>query len=80
MNDASTIGSDHPPPNSDLTFSGHDDIPAALTADTSSPLQVEKRAQRDQKAAMLDHLIRDIDIVIYAQISVLYYMEYVSRR
>ena len=41
------------------------------------PLQQKRRAQRDRKAAFLDHLIRNIDIVIYCQLSILYYMEYV---
>jgi hypothetical protein len=35
----------------------------------------KRHLQQDRKATYLDHLIRNIDIMIYCQLSVLYYME-----
>lgn len=37
--------------------------------------QHKTRLLQDRKATCLDHLIRNIDIMIYCQLSVLYYME-----
>ena len=75
MNDASTSGSDHPSVSQSSPSLGNDEAPADATGDHTQDREKEKRAQRDQVAAMLDHLIRNIDILIYAQLSVLYYME-----
>ncbi len=73
MNDASS-SSDHPR----LDLDSRDDFESAALAVTNAGiLQRNKQVQRDQKAAFLDHLIRNVDIMIYAQLSVLYYMEYV---
>ena len=36
-----------------------------------------KQAQRQLKIKFFDHLIRDVDIMIYCELSILYYMEYV---
>jgi len=76
MNDASpSTSSDQPPvPNSDESNAS----PEAIASGNRDPLQEKKRIQRDQKAAFLDHLIRNIDILIYCQLSILYYMEYSS--
>lgn len=75
MNDASS-SSDNPRLDHDL----RDDIPSvAPQSDDADIAKRRKRVQQDQKAAFLDHLIRNIDVVIYAQLSVLYYMEYVSQ-
>ena len=46
-----------------------------IAAENAEILQHKRRIQRDQKASFLDHLIRNIDIVIYCQLSILYYME-----
>lgn len=35
----------------------------------------KRHLQQERKATSLDHLIRNIDIMIYCQLSVLYYME-----
>lgn len=77
MNDAFSTTSDHPPPDLDQGPSNAEESSAAAPNDAGS-VQQKERAQRDHKAIMLDHLIRNVDIMIYAQLSVLYYMEYVS--
>ena len=72
MNDAPST-SDHVTndgPSNDSTI-----VSAAETGSDGDPLQQKRRAQRDRKAAFLDHLIRNIDIMIYCQLSILYYME-----
>ena len=72
MNDASST-SDHrndQSPSNDPTTSS-----AAETNSDGGALQQKRRAQRDRKAAFLDHLIRNIDIMIYCQLSILYYLE-----
>jgi len=75
MNDASS-SSDHP--RLDLDSQDELESAAAPTSDDDAGIaQQRKRAQQEQKAAFLDHLIRNVDIMIYAQLSVLYYMEYV---
>ena len=80
MNDASSAGSVYPSTSHETTTSNNGDAPAAAAAaaDNAEPSQERKRAQRDQQATMLEHLIRNIDIIVYAQLSALYYMEYVS--
>lgn len=37
-----------------------------------------KKLQSAAKVAMIDRLLRDLDILIYCQLSALYYMEYAS--
>ena len=70
MNDAST-SSDQP--NENISS---DHAAAAAPADNGTePTQAKKRVQREQKGAVLDHLIRNIDIMVYCQLSTLYYME-----
>lgn len=72
MNDASST-SDHATnqnaPNDQATLSD------GIAAGDAEILQQKRRIQRNQKASFLDHLIRNIDIVIYCQLSILYYME-----
>ena len=72
MNDASST-SDHATnqntPNDQGTPSN------GVAAGNAEILQQKRRIQRNQKASFLDHLIRNIDIVIYCQLSILYYME-----
>ena len=72
MNDASST-SDHATtqntPNDQGTPSNE------IAAENAEILQQKRRIQRNQKASFLDHLIRNIDIVIYCQLSILYYME-----
>lgn len=76
MNDASS-SSEHPRLDHDLRENIESAAPQSDDTDTAKR---RKRAQQDQKAFFLDHLIRNIDIVIYAQLSVLYYMEYISQQ
>ena len=87
MNDASPSTSDHSPShdrNDDDTSSSAHEIASApavaAAAGINDDLLQQKRRrqlhrQREQRAAFLDHLIRNIDIVFYCQLSVLYYME-----
>lgn len=37
--------------------------------------EIIKKAQSTAKVAFIDHLLRDLDILIYCQLSALYYME-----
>lgn len=80
MNDASPPASDHAP--HDL----NDDtsIPYAIASATAAgansdgdSVRRKQRRQREQKTAFLDQLIRNIDIMFYCQLSILYYMEWV---
>lgn len=77
MNDAPPTGSDHPLLSNDPTTSNNAEASTDAAGQHAASTQERKHAQRDQKATMLDHLIRNIDIMIYAQLSALYYMEYV---
>lgn len=73
MNDAPS-SSDHP----GLDVDAQDGIESSFPSSDDAGIKEQKRqAHKDQKLAFLAHLIRNVDIVIYAQLSVLYYMEYV---
>lgn len=82
MNDASLSASDHIPQHYD--HDAHDAhaiasaaaVPAISNDDSA---QQKRRRQREQRAAFLDHLIRNIDIIFYCQLSILYYMECVCQ-
>lgn len=79
----------HEPPasTSDIPSSSHHSDHAstshssqAETAATASHEEHQQRAsslQKLYKTQFLDHLIRNLDIMIYAELSILYYMEYV---
>ena len=54
---------------------GHVAAQAAPGGNLDSEEQRKRHLQQEQKAVFLDHLIRNIDIMIYCQLSVLYYME-----
>lgn len=74
MNDAS-LSSDHPE-SSENTVTSSDHASSTPTAETGAePMQEKKRMQKEQKTAFLDHLIRNIDIMFYCELSVIYYME-----
>ena len=87
MNDASPSASDHTlshDRNDDDPSSNAHEIASApalaAAASVNDALVQQKRRrrlrrQREQRAAFLDHLIRNIDIVFYCQLSILYYME-----
>lgn len=79
MNDASPSASDHAPHdrNDDDTSNAHAIARATAVAANSDDdsVQRKRRRQREQRAAFLDHLVRNIDIVFYCQLSILYYME-----
>lgn len=78
MNDASLSASDHTP--HDLNDTSNADaiattVAVAAHSDDGDSLQRKRRRQREQKASFLNHLIRNIDITFYCQLSILYYME-----
>lgn len=78
MSDASPSASDHAPHDlNDDTLHAHVIVSAAAVAANSDDdsVQRKRRRQREQRAAFLDHFIRNVDIVFYCQLSVLYYME-----
>lgn len=63
----------------------NDTLPANNNADggddggdtNTTPEQRARRLRILKTTAFLDHLIRSFDLVVYCQISILYYMEYV---
>ena len=80
MNDASPSGSNHAIHDlNDDTSTAHAvaSTPAAAVAGNSNGDSVPRKRhrQRQQRTAFLDHLIRNLDIVFYCQLSILYYME-----
>lgn len=82
MNDASPSTSDHiPHDHDDDAYDAHAIASAAAVPAISNDdsAQRKRRRQREQKAAFLDHLIRNIDIIFYCQLSILYYMECVRQ-
>lgn len=74
MNNDSSSSSDVPRIQRSLA---ENEAPLEETAasDSENNQQRRKRMQRDQRDTFLDHLIRNIDIMIYCQLSILYYME-----
>lgn len=58
-----------------LSDGGHVTAQAAPGVSNDGEEQNKRRLRQDRKATCLDHLIRNIDIMIYCQLSVLYYME-----
>lgn len=58
----------------------NDDHNVALTDQRADATRNERRrkAQSAAKTAYIDRLLRDLDIMIYCELSALYYMEWVS--
>ena len=79
MNDASHPALDHSRNASEAGPRSENDVsrsPASAgRCSTSSAAEQKYRAQKEQKLKFLDSLIRNIDIMIYCQLSILYYME-----
>lgn len=78
MNDASPSASDlaHHDLNDDTSNALAIASAAAVAANSDDDsVQRKRRRQREQRAAFLDHFIRNVDIMFYCQLSVLYYME-----
>lgn len=67
MSHVPTTASDQPTENA---------IPRLAARSDAEPADDRKRARRDHKISFLDNLIRNIDIMIYCELSILYYMEY----
>lgn len=49
--------------------------PSSLTVDIDNEDKIRKRLKLEKRAVLLDDLLLKIDIVIYLQFSILYYME-----
>lgn len=77
MNDASPSASDHASHDLHDTSNAHPIAPATAVAANSDDdsVQRKRRRQREQRVKFLDHLVRNIDIIFYCQLSILYYME-----
>lgn len=78
MNDASPSASDHGSHDlNDDTSNAPAIVSAAAVAavNDDDSVQRKRRRQREQRAVFLNHFIRNIDIVFYCQLSILYYME-----
>lgn len=45
---------------------------------TPAQQDLRQKVQRKAKIALIDRLLRELDIIIYCELSALYYMEYVS--
>lgn len=63
------------PDGQSLSGGGHVTAQAAPGVNSDDEEQNKRRIREKRKANCLDHLIRNIDIMIYCQLSVLYYME-----
>ncbi len=63
---------------SSRTSSTQDELPSGSAADDSHGVKTRKRLQSKKRAACLDHLVLNLDIMIYLQISILYYMELIA--
>ena len=73
MNDASSGGSSTNPvaaPTND-----QDASPMGAGASSSNPLDQKKRVRKEMRTFFLDNLIRNLDIMIFCELSILYYME-----
>ncbi len=56
---------------------GDDALDAALRRqDAQSPAQKKAHAQTKKKFEFINHLTLHLDVLIYAELSILYYMEY----
>ena len=70
------MNNDPIPSSSETSPTLQNGLPSATTADDSNGDATLKRLQLEKRVAFLDHLILNLDIMIYLQVSVLYYMEY----
>lgn len=73
MNDASA--SDNAPTNPESVGTSNDASSRATAGGGSSSGEQKNRSQKERKITFLDNLIRNIDIMIYCELSILYYME-----
>lgn len=78
MNDAPSSSAAPPATDADLEQDGLDDDTRPLAA---KELAKKRRKDREnfqrRRADLLDDLLRNLDILIYAELSTIYYMEYV---
>ncbi|MCJ1272505.1 hypothetical protein MMC21_000291 [Puttea exsequens] len=79
MNDDPPTSSDHTGPSSEGSAPHNDAAPSAALAapgsSSSDPSLTTKHQRNHRNLDFLNDLIRNIDILIYAQLSVLYYMD-----
>lgn len=57
-----------------IQYGGNDDEPVASISSRAGRL---KKTQAALKVSFIDRLLRDLDILIYCELSALYYLEYV---
>ena len=62
-------------PSSSRASLSPNDVPSGSAANNSDEQGTKKRLQLEKRAVFLDHLILNLDLMIYLQFSVLYYME-----
>ncbi len=84
MSDDSSTSTSNTPPHNGFVNAEQEQEPAAQTEmEVDDPLARERRRRVEvqlklnrKRAELLDHLIRTLDIVVFCELSVLYYMEY----
>ena len=75
------MNNDASPSSSDASHNeAHSTNPQASVEEESNSQQHKTRLQREKRGKFLDDLIRNIDIMIYCELSILYYMEYIPLR
>ncbi|KAL9105124.1 MAG: hypothetical protein Q9163_000042 [Psora crenata] len=75
MNDASTSASNHASSSNPEADPSPNDGTQTTAGEPSDAMAEAQRVQNKKKTMLLDNLIRNIDIMIYCELSVLYYMD-----
>ncbi|KAL8940777.1 MAG: hypothetical protein Q9211_002120 [Gyalolechia sp. 1 TL-2023] len=65
----------HHSPSNGSTSQPSQEPEAAVTAERADSEQQDKKVIKEYKTKFLDHLIRQLDIVVYCELSILYYMD-----
>ena len=76
--DASSFTSDTPPDDG-LDANVRDAAVEAGPSPSQDEQRNDVRRRQTKRLKLLDDLVRSLDIAVYAELSVLYYMEYTSR-
>lgn len=75
---------DEPSSSAQPASAPHDDIPAQQSDALPNAKQIEERKRKNRenfnkrRGELLDDLIKSVDLLIYAELSTIYYMEYDS--
>lgn len=62
-------------PSSRRSIPPQNELHSSATTGDSNETKTRQRLQQEKRAASLDHLILNLDIMIYLQFSCIYYME-----